>query len=418
MLTKLAENVRIAFEALLDNKTRSMLTMLGITIGVASVILLMSIGQAVERFVLGEFSSFGSNLIIVFGKANNEVENQFSASDVEIFTPLTEDDLQAVQDPFNVPDASVVAPAVGVDAPMEYEGEEYSPQIAGITPEYLEAYDFGIGTGQPINQDHVDNAARVAVIGVDVVEEAFDNRMPIGETIRISRVNFQVIGVWEEIESAIDPNANDVVILPMTTVQRRLISERTVTGTYPVTSISIKARDATVVDAVVEQVRTAIRTERNLDIDEADDFVLFSQNQLLDTLDTVTSLLTIFLAVIAGISLLVGGIGIMNIMLVTVTERTREIGLRKAVGAQRIDILTQFLFESTTLALVGGAAGTVIAITLSVVATALVPNLDVEVQPTSILLATAISMMIGTFFGAYPANRAAQLDPIDALHYE
>ncbi|MEM6528395.1 MAG: ABC transporter permease [Chloroflexota bacterium] len=418
MLVKITENVHMAFEALLNNKMRSMLTMLGITIGVASVILLMSVGQAVEKFVIGEFSSFGSNLVITFGKTNYEVTDKLTAEEVDLYTPLTEADYDNIRDPFNVPDAQVVAAAVAVTAPIEVNDEEYTPQIAGITESYIEAYNFTIGLGQQITDAHNESAARVAVIGQDVVRDAFDGAYPLGETLRIDGVNFEVIGVWDEIQSSLDPQINNIVILPMETVQRRLIRERTTDGGYPITAIYVKATDESTVNAVVEQVRTTMRNSHDLRPDEKDDFVVLSQNQLLETLGTVTSLLTVFLAVIAGISLLVGGIGIMNIMLVTVTERTREIGIRKAIGAHRSDILTQFLIESVTMSFVGGAIGTVIAISLSMLATALVPNLDVQVQASSILIAVIISAGVGTFFGAYPANRAASLHPIDALHHE
>jgi putative ABC transport system permease protein len=417
MLGKIIENVRIASNALMSNKVRSMLTMLGITIGVASVILLTSVGRAVEAFILNEFSSFGSNLVVVFGRMSNEVE-QLGADENDLFVPMTQNDLESLENPLNVPDASVVAAAIVFTEPIEYDNELYTPQVVGITPNYLEAYNFGIGIGEPLTWDHVESSARVAVIGLDVVEETFNGTYPIGELIRINGVNFEVIGVWDEIESAIDPEANNLVVLPISTVQQRLIGERTLDGSYPVTSISVKAADAEVVDAVVEQVRTTLRAERDLDFDETDTFVVFSQNELLDILGTTTTLLTAFLGTIAGISLLVGGIGIMNIMLVTVTERTREIGVRKAMGAQRADILTQFLIEAITLALIGGGIGTVIAVSLSLLATSLLEGLAVTVSYGSIILATGISIAIGVFFGVYPANRAAGLNPIDALRYE
>jgi putative ABC transport system permease protein len=421
MLAKATENFRIAFTALLSNKTRSALTMLGITIGVASVILLTSVGRAVEDFVIGEFSSFGSNLVVVFGTTSNEVYDTLTVEEgqeFELFVPLTEDDLRALQNPYNVPEAAVVGAAVAVGDPIEYRDDEYSSQVVGITPNYLDAYNFSIGVGEPLNWDHVDSAARVAVIGQDVVEEVFDGSYPIGETLRIGGVQFEVIGVWSQIDSALNPEVNDIVVLPITTVQRRLIREQTTDGSYPITEIVIKARDEAAVPAVVEQIRQTLREEHNLQPDEKDDFVVFSQNQLLGVLDTTTSLLTAFLGVIASISLLVGGIGIMNIMLVTVTERTREIGVRKAMGAQRTDILTQFMIEAITLSLIGGTVGTIIATSMSLLTSSLVPNLDVSVTLGSIALATGISIAVGVFFGVYPANRASRLNPIDALRYE
>lgn len=418
MISKIIENLRMATDALLSNRMRSILTMLGITIGVASVILLMSVGQAVEKFVLKEFSSFGSNLVVVIGTTSNEVFDEFNAEEFELFIPLTWDDYLTLSNPNNVSDATVVAADVGVAERVYYNGEYYDPQVVGITANYLEAYDFQLGYGEWMTEAEVESAARLAYLGQDVVEDLFGNENPLGKVIRIGEVNFEVAGVAAPIESALNPEADNLVIVPITTAQRRLIGERTVDGDYPVTSISIKAQDESVVDEVVKQVRDSMRRSHNLAADERDDFVIFSQNQLLDTLGTVTSLLTLFLGVIAGISLLVGGIGIMNIMLVTVTERTKEIGLRKAIGAQRADILTQFLVESVTLSVIGGTIGTLIAISASVLATVMISDLDVSVQMSSILLAVIISLSVGTFFGAYPANRAAALNPIDALRYE
>ncbi len=418
MLVKILENVNMATTALFSNKLRSLLTMLGITIGVASVVLLMSVGQALEDFVLSEFSSFGSDLVFVFGRADNAVGDTLNAEDFEIFSSMNEEQLRELQNPSNVPDASVVAADIAVGDPVEYNGEAYEPQVVGITPNYVEAYNFTIGVGEPLTWDHQETSARVAVIGTDVVEEVFGGQYPVGEIIRIGDVNFEVIGVWGEIDSFTNPTVNDIVVLPLSTVQRRLIGEREPNGEYPVTSITVKARNSTVVDDVVEQVRLTLRDVNDLDADEQDDFVVFSQNQFLDTLDTITSLLTVFLATIAGISLLVGGIGVMNIMLVTVTERTREIGVRKAMGAQRLDILTQFLVESVTMAITGGAIGTVIAVGLSVIATLAISGLNITVSVFSILLATFISTLVGVVFGVYPAIRAAAMQPIDALRHE
>ena len=418
----IAENIRIALNALMANKTRSALTMLGITIGVASVILLTSVGAAVEDFIIGEFSSFGTNLLSVFGKISNDIYETAGMSpdeNIELFVPMTDEDFEALLNPMNTPDAAIIAADVVVNDPIEYKDEEYSDaMIVGVTANYTDAFDFTVSLGEKITEEHSESASRVAVIGPDVVEDIFDGAYPLGESIRIAGVRFEIIGVFDEIESALNPEINNIVVLPMTTVQRRIIGTQTVSGGYPITEIVLQAKDADSVDALVEQTRDTIRDVRGLDDDEQDTFVVFSQNSLLETLETTTRLLTLFLGVIAGISLLVGGIGIMNIMLVTVTERTREIGVRKAMGAQRSDILTQFLIESVTLALVGGTIGTLIAITLSMLTSALVPNLDVSVSFGSIALAAGISLAVGAFFGVYPANRAANLNPIDALRYE
>jgi putative ABC transport system permease protein len=376
----------------------------------------------VEDFIIGEFSAFGTNLVSIFGKINNDLYETANLSDensVELFVPMTDEDLRALQNASNVPDAAVVGASVVVTDPLEYRDEEYNDvQIVGVTTNYLEAFSFTVGLGEELTPEMEESAARVAIVGQDVVEDVFNGAIPLGETLRIGGVQFEVIGVWNQIDSALNPEINSVVVLPITTVQRRIIGTRTNDGGYPVTEIVVQARDADSVDDVVLQARETLREVRDLDDDEQDTFVVFSQNSLLDTLDTTTSLLTAFLGVIAGISLLVGGIGIMNIMLVTVTERTREIGVRKAMGAQRSDILTQFLIESVTLAVIGGAIGTTIATAMSVLTSALVPNLDVSVSVGSVILAAGISLAVGTFFGVYPANRAANLNPIDALRHE
>lgn len=419
MFAKLLDNVHVALYALGQNKTRAFLTMLGITIGVASVILLMSVGEAFESFVLHEFSQYGSDLVITFGKLDSEAQHTNEMDEMaQMFEPLTQEDLDALRNPFNVPDALVVAAEVAVDAELTYRGETYDPIIGGMTANYLDAYEFHVAVGERFTEAHMNSAARVAILGQDVVTEVFDGANPIGATVRIGDVGFRVIGVFEDIQSSFAPEANNFVILPITTVQQRLTKERTPSGDYPVLAISVKAVDPSAVDDVVRDVRATLRETHNLEPSDSDDFIIFSQNQLLDTLDTITSLITMFLATIGGISLIVGGIGIMNIMLVSVIERTREIGIRKAVGAQRVDILLQFLVEAATLSFVGGFIGILIATLSCVAVSALVPNLSVVVSAASILLATGISISLGIFFGIYPANRAANLNPIDALRFE
>lgn len=256
-----------------------------------------------------------------------------------------------------------------------------------------------------------------------MVDRFFTDTFPIGQTIRIGGVRFIVIGVLsteggEGLTTFLGGDADDIILVPITTAQTRLSGERVLTGERPVDFVAIQARSSDTVDAVAEQIRQTLREERNISFRDEDNFQVVTQSAILNTLNQITALLTLFLSLLAGISLIVGGIGIMNIMLVTVTERTREIGLRKATGAKNSDILLQFLTESMTLSVIGGGIGIAIAMGLAFLVTALVPDLDVSVRFSTILLVIAISMSIGVFFGAYPANRASKLNPIDALRYE
>jgi putative ABC transport system permease protein len=412
------DNIRIAFANLHSNRLRTTLTMLGITIGVAAVILLVSLGQGVEEFVVGEFTAFGSNLVMVFGKESTNVTNAIVAEDADFFVPLTESDAAAVKNPANVPDVVAAASAYLISAPISYGDRESTDiEVVGTDEMYTVVVDRDI-YGRGLTADDVTNATRVAILGTDAADFLFEGQPVIGQSIRIKGVTFEVIGVWEELSTGFGDNPNLIAIIPITTAQERLGGERTVNGDYPVTAIFTRASSEEQVDDVITQISATLREEHRLDVDDENDFQIFSQTEFLDSMRTILGLLTVFLGFIAGISLLVGGIGIMNIMMVTVTERTKEIGLRKAVGAQNSDILMQFLVEAVTLAFIGGLAGTIIAVIGTLLATAAIPNLNVSVEWSSVLVATLISLGIGAFFGAFPANRAAQLNPIDALRYE
>ncbi|MFQ3568224.1 MAG: ABC transporter permease [Aggregatilineales bacterium] len=409
MLTRVRENIRVALSGLSANKLRSALTMLGITIGVSAVIVLVSLGQAVEDFVRAQFLGLGTNLIIVFPGENQRGET----------VPLTLNDARALQDLSRVPDAARVMPQLNLTRPTTFEGRQTSGRIRGVTPDFLELRNRSVIAGRFIEQADVDGLARVAVVGLTVVERLFPERSPIGQSIRIGGVTFRVVGVMDQAGgTAFGGDENDLIFVPITTAQTRLSGQRDLTGTQRVTNILVQARDEDSVDLVAQQIRQTLREERRINFRDEDNFLVFTQTDLLSSLAQITGLLTIFLAVIAGISLLVGGIGIMNIMLVTVTERTREIGLRKAVGAQRRDIQLQFLTEATVLSLVGGAIGIALAVLGALGVSAFLPNLQVSIQLSSVVFATAISLAIGIFFGLYPANRAAALNPIDALRYE
>jgi putative ABC transport system permease protein len=391
MFTALRENIRVALNGLRANKLRSFLTMVGITIGVSAVIVLVSLGQAVESFVRDQFLGLGTTL----------------------------SDARALDDLARVPDSANVMPQLNLSRPLAGGGREALGRIRGVTEAFPEMRNREVLAGRFFDSTEVEGQGRVAVIGLTVVDRLFPESYPIGQTIRIGDVNFRVIGVMAEVGgTAFGGDENDLVFVPVTTAQTRLSGQRQLSGDRPLSSILVQAREADSVDLVAAQVRQTLREEHNISFRDEDDFQIFTQSDLLASLSQITGLLTIFLGIIAGISLLVGGIGIMNIMLVTVTERTREIGLRKAVGAQRRDILLQFLTEAVTLSMVGGGIGIALSLSGAFAISAVLPDLAVSVQPASVLLATAISVGIGVFFGSYPANRAAGLNPIDALRYE
>jgi len=423
MFSKTRENLRIALTTLANSKLRAALTMTGITIGVMSVVLLLSIGQAFEAYVIGQFSGFGSNLVAVWGEVNTQIDIQPGGPDQDdaeqlttFFEPLSWDDYLVLNDRFRVPSAQVVSPVAQLATEVRWNDTQAIIATAGVTETYTEAVSLDVVAGRFIAEQEVQDNARVVVFNLNAVETIFgaDIGNPVGETVKLNGLSFELIGVVDLGAG----DSTDSIVLPITTMYQRLSSERLPDGSLPVAQIVLKSATADQSDDLVREVRIALREEHDLADTQEDDFQIFAQDAFLETLSTITNLITVFLAVIAGISLVVGGIGIMNIMLVTVTERTREIGLRKAVGAQNADILLQFITESIMLSVLGGLLGTLIAMALSAMFTAAIPDLNIVIRPTSVALATIVSVMIGVFFGAFPANRAANMKPIDALRFE
>jgi putative ABC transport system permease protein len=406
----MTENIRMAFVSLRSSKLRAALTMLGITIGVAAVIVLVSLGQAVDAYVQSQFLALGTNLVIVFGREDDQ----------GIFHRLTLQDAEALSDVYNVPDALLVMPQRSITLPVTFEGRETSVRILGVSTDYLSIRSRSVVAGRFFDQADYDSLARVAILGQDTLERLLPADVyPIGQSFRIGHLTFRVEGILNRVGAAgFGMSDDDLIVVPMTTLQTRLSGERVLTGDRPIGSILVQARTSDSIDSLTQQIRETLRDEHRISFRDEDDFEIFTQTDLLESLGSITGLLTVFLGMIASISLLVGGIGIMNIMLVTVTERTREIGLRKAVGAQKRDILLQFLTEAIVLSLVGGSIGVLIATGGTALISAAVPDLTAAVQPSSVLLATLISALVGVFFGSYPANRAAALNPIDALRYE
>ena len=411
----LKENTRLALGSLFANKLRAILTMLGIIIGVAAVITLVSVGEGVQDVVISEFEGLGNNLLFVVpGQPDANQMSGFSGG-----ADLTNDDYLALADPQNVPDLIRVAPTYGRPAIITRGGEEARTTVTGTTPDFTGVRDFNPVLGDFFTEQDVLSASRVAVLGQSVYEQLFpDGDLPIGQTIRINNVNFRVIGLMEEKGGSGFNDQDDVVLVPLNTAQRRLFPARRPDGEFRIDQILAQVISEERQDAAIAEMALALRQSRGVEFRDEDDFTILSQAEVVGALGQITGVLTTFLGVIAGISLLVGGIGIMNIMLVSVTERTREIGLRKAVGAKRRDILWQFLTEAIILSSVGGLIGLALGAAGAYLISGLSDTLDATVAWNSVVLAILFSAAVGLFFGIYPATRAAGLNPIDALRYE
>ncbi len=408
------ENVRLAFRALQANKLRATLTMLGIIIGVAAVITLVSVGQGVQAFVVGEFQGLGNNLLFVFpGQFDQNGPRRRGGQG------LTDGDMEALADPLRVPDVVAVVPEYGRSATVTRGGYDARTQITGTTVGFPPIRNFYPAVGRFFDEQDIATNARVAVIGQTVYEKLFpDGEPPVGEAIRINNVNFQIIGLMEEKGGSGFNDQDNLILVPISTAQRRLFPARRADGQMAIDLLYAQVINENRQEAAIVQMELVLRETHGIAFDEEDDFTVISQAELVSAFSEVTNVLTIFLGVIAGISLLVGGIGIMNIMLVSLRERTREIGLRKAVGAKRRDILWQFLTEAMVLAVLGGLIGLI----LGAAGAFLIATYSETLQPTlawdSVVLAIGFSALIGLFFGIYPATRAAALSPIDALRYE
>jgi putative ABC transport system permease protein len=400
-----------ALESLSGNKLRSGLTVLGIVIGVAAVIAMLAVGRGAEASITGSISGIGTNLLFVFrGDPGDNIRNP---------KQLTTADAAALRDQFAAPSIAAVAPALQGDATVSFGGEQVSPQLFGVTPEYFQVRNLNIAEGDMITEEHMLGRASVVLLGPEVAVNLFGHADGIaGETVRIEGQPFRVIGVLESKGGGAFGSEDNQVLVPFTTAQARLIRR---SSSDRVDIIFVQAASGDVVTQATEEIAQILRTRHRTPVGE-DDFTIFSQQDLLTTFQSITGILTIFLGGIAGISLLVGGIGIMNIMLVSVTERTREIGLRKALGARRRDILIQFLTESSLLSLIGGLIGILfgwlISFGVGKIAEASGTAFTPVVGFDAVALATIFSAIVGLFFGIYPANRAAGLEPVEALRYE
>jgi putative ABC transport system permease protein len=404
--------VRIAVRSLRVNKLRSALTMLGIIIGVGAVIAMVSVGAGAQARVAEQIQSLGSNLIIVLsGSTTSAGVRMGQGSQLTI----TEDDASAIAR--EVPAVQVAAPSVRGSAQVVYGNLNWSTGIQGITPDYFEARDWPLEAGRPINTEDVDGATKVAIIGQTTALNLFGDSDPVDQLIRIKKIPFTVVGVLSRKgQNSWGQDQDDIIMVPISTAKKKVIGTSQA-NPRAVGAISIKVRPDEDMPEAENQIRGLLRQRHRLQAYQDDDFWLRNLSDVLQTQEESSKVMTYLLAAIASVSLLVGGIGIMNIMLVSVTERTREIGLRMAVGARGRDILSQFLIEAVTLSLIGGIIGIAIGVGGSG-AISYFAEWPTRMDPQAIAMAFGFAAAIGIFFGFYPARKAARLDPIEALRYE
>jgi putative ABC transport system permease protein len=404
------QSILEALESLSSNKLRSGLTIIGIVIGVAAVIAIVSVGRGAENSITGSIQGIGTNLLFVFRGGSENVKNPQA---------ITLSDAAAIADPFQAPHVVGVVPELTGNVEVSVGGESRNVQVEGVTPEYSTVRNEKVSEGEFITQDHILGRASVVLLGTEVANNLFGRKSGlVGETVRVEGQPFRVIGVLESKGGGGFGSQDNRIIVPLTTAQTRLL-HRTTRDRVDMLAVQASSPDSVV--AATDEIAQILRSRHRTKIG-ADDFTILSQQDFLTTVQTITSVFTIFLGGVAAISLLVGGIGIMNIMLVSVTERTREIGLRKALGARRIDIMVQFLTESALLSMFGGLIGIGLGATIATVIGRIAAARNTPITPAigidTILLATLFSTAVGLFFGLYPANRAASLEPVEALRYE
>jgi putative ABC transport system permease protein len=423
----LKENLRVALRALASNKLRSVLTILGIIIGVAAVIALVAMGNGVQLFIDKQFASQGSNLIYVFparidlrsgGNRTGFVGATSGRSGTA--ASLTIGDVQALNDRTQVPDAIVVVPLSMGNARSYAGGHKYMASVYGTSADYRLLNDWPAVYGDWFSDTDYNGHARVAVLGSVVYAKLFpDGGDPTGEELRLNDISFRITGVLEQRAGGQAGSDDDMIMIPFTTARDRLSPSRNSKGQTLVNMVVAQATNKDHTNAAVQQITEVLRQRHSITFQNEDDFSVATSADLQNTIASITSVLTIFLAAIAAISLLVGGIGIMNIMLVSVTERTREIGLRKAIGAKSGVILMQFLLESLVLSLLGGLIGIGLGWGMASLVSLISNNqFQAIVTPQAVLLAVGFSALVGIVFGVYPAARAARLSPIEALRFE
>jgi putative ABC transport system permease protein len=414
---KLIEFLEMAFRSIWSNKLRSGLTMLGIIIGVGSVITLMSVGRGAQSAISDTFSQLGTNVLYIQPQ-NPDAPGLAGLNPSFTEITLTLNDAGAIEE---IPGVIAVSPTNENFVEITSGSENAQSVIHGSNPAYLAVNNFKVASGRFISDRDVSSRNMVVVLGSKVTRDLFESRDPVGETVYLKGKRFTVIGVLEPKGGGFLGFSMDaIMVTPITTYQTRLYSQRTPSGEDGVQSISVQLSADTDMNTTIDQIKAVLRRRHHIRAGDKDDFSVYSQEQALDIAEQITGVFTIFLGAISGISLVVGGIGIMNIMLVTVTERTREIGLRKAIGAKKRDILLQFLLEAATLSLAGGGIGILIGWGISTVISMINisgQTINSVVTTDIVLLAISVSAGIGLISGIYPAVRAAALDPINALHY-
>jgi len=411
-MMNLASSIRIALRALRVNKLRSMLTMLGIIIGVAAVITMIAVGAGAQARVEDQIRGLGTNLVILFPGSVTSGGVRMGAGSR---STLTEDDAYAIQR--EVRGVQAAAPTLRGTGQVVAGNNNWSTAFYGVTPEYFEVRNWAIATGKIFDAADLTGSGKVALLGETVARSLFGDADPVGQVIRIRKVPFTVIGTLERKgQNLLGQDQDDVVLMPLSTARNRVLGGGTARQ-RTVGSASIKVREGEDMSEVIEEMRSLLRQRHRLQPGTDDDFTLRNLSEVLQAQEQSSRIMTLLLAAIASVSLLVGGIGIMNIMLVSVTERTREIGLRMAVGARGRDILAQFLVEAVTLALIGGALGILLGVGGSY-AIGHLAEWRTELNVRAIVLAAGFAAAVGVFFGFYSAQKASRLDPIEALRYE
>lgn len=399
---------KIALRALANNKMRGFLTMLGIIIGVASVITMLAIGQGSKRSIQAEISEMGSNMIMIQPGGDIRGGVRQEASSMET---LKLEDYQNIVDETRY--VAAVSPSVNSSGQVIYGANNAPTTIYGISPDYMEIRRYQVEDGEMFSDQDIAVAAKVCVVGKTVVDNLFPGgENPVGKVIRFQKLPFKIVGVLESKGyNSMGMDQDDLILAPYTTIQKKVLA---ITHLQGITCSALKEEYT---EQAIGEISEILRRNHKLKTDEDDDFTIRSQQELSSMLTSTTDMMTVLLAAVAGISLLVGGIGIMNIMYVSVTERTREIGLRMSIGAKGIDILSQFLIESILISVTGGLVGVIFGVGSAIIVNQ-VAHFPIFIQPWSVLLSFVVCTATGIFFGWYPAKKAAQLDPIEAIRYE